>query len=286
MKLSKKVSLVDVPAFLTRTVNPPLTESSPITLEFETAVLEALAECLWLDVMKDVKAIPMWLSSVGFPYRRHNGSLAFVSTDADQVIKRLPKEGEVECFLCDAFVQLSKMRDHVSMHVLAARFGLRDKNGGVPMPANRQYCGFCGREGTCVVTLKASRNVLIPVSQDCPYYYKFAMKVAEKTTKSGPSTNRPITCPLCTDSTRCSGNIDSSHVVWTYNLPKHLAEKHLKASEDHITDILKQYEVIENELVNLGLQKPKSKQCAEGEKRQREDGSSTDLSHSKWAKGQ
>ncbi|TFY78640.1 hypothetical protein EWM64_g5369, partial [Hericium alpestre] len=125
-KLSKCVLLVDMPAFLTRPINPPLTETTPITPELETSVLEALTDCLWPDVAPHAKAIPIRPVSASFPYRRYDGSFAFINADAVQMIDQLPSEGEEECFLCNERVQLNRMQDHVAMHLAAARFGLQD----------------------------------------------------------------------------------------------------------------------------------------------------------------
>ena len=54
---------------------------------------------------------------------------------------------------------------------------------------------------------------LIPGS-NCAYQIKFSLKSAEKATKNGPCTNRPITCDRC------------KTVQWSYNLPKHYQDKH------------------------------------------------------------
>ncbi|RDX54398.1 hypothetical protein OH76DRAFT_1331579, partial [Lentinus brumalis] len=57
-------------------------------------------------------------------------------------------------------------------------------------------CGFCGRSGTCSVGLLKKARTHQPTSS-CPDFYKFSLRAAEKSTDSGPSTNRPIVCVLC-----------------------------------------------------------------------------------------
>ena len=98
------------------------------------------------------------------------------------------------------------MRVHVGWHVLTeGLFGV---------------CGYCGLNG-CSITLnkgkgRGKHSTKVPYS-NCKYYVKFSLKASEKSTQSGPCTNRPIVCPVC----------DVVH--WSYNLEAHMVTKHPEA---------------------------------------------------------
>ena len=95
------------------------------------------------------------------------------------------------------------MRKHVSKHVLSENLDM--------------VCGFCGLKSCSIELVRGSGRgktaTLIPGS-NCEYITKFSLKSAEKTTKSGPCTNRPIVCEQC------------NTVQWSYNMPSHYKLKH------------------------------------------------------------
>ena len=55
--------------------------------------------------------------------------------------------------------------------------------------------------------------ILVP-DGNCEYLSKFSIKSVERSTKSGPCTNRPVSCRIC------------KTVLWSYNLPIHYRVKH------------------------------------------------------------
>ncbi|KAJ7818283.1 hypothetical protein B0H13DRAFT_1462321, partial [Mycena leptocephala] len=86
-------------------------------------------------------------------------------------------------------------------------------------------CGFCGRSGTCNLDLAKTTRSYIPES-NCPYFRKFSLASAEKTTTSGPSTNRPLRCEICHGSQPERTQIRRHEHVWSYNLPAHIESSH------------------------------------------------------------
>ena len=54
-----------------------------------------------------------------------------------------------------------------------------------------------------------------PESKDCPYFYKFSLGSAGKSSKYSPCTNRPVACTLCNGS-----------AIWSYNMKYHYETVH------------------------------------------------------------
>ena len=54
-----------------------------------------------------------------------------------------------------------------------------------------------------------------PESKDCPYFYKFGLGSAGKSSKYSPCTNRPVACTLCNGS-----------AIWSYNMKYHYETVH------------------------------------------------------------
>ena len=104
---------------------------------------------------------------------------------------------------CTDDVSTKVMRKHVGVHIIKSDLGL--------------VCGFCGLEGCSIDLVRGSGRgktaTMIPGS-NCEYVCKFDLKSAEKSTKSGPCTNRPVVCSIC------------STIHWSYNLPIHFCLKH------------------------------------------------------------
>ena len=95
------------------------------------------------------------------------------------------------------------MRKHVGKHIIKDRLGI--------------VCRFCGLENCSIDLVRGSgrgKTITLVPGSNCDYIMKFSLKSAETPTKSGPCTNRPITCNHC------------KTVQWSYNLPKHCEEKH------------------------------------------------------------
>lgn len=109
---------------------------------------------------------------------------------------------KISCQLCGEAVEKKAMRKHVGKHII--------KELGI-------VCGYCGLASCSIALVRGSGRgktmTMIPGS-NCAYQVKFSLKSAEKSTKSSPCTNRPITCEHC------------KTVQWSYNLPKHCKEKH------------------------------------------------------------
>ena len=92
----------------------------------------------------------------------------------------------VTCRLCCEEVPIKQMRTHVGKHILKEQLG--------------DVCGFCGMVGCSIDLIKGSgrgSSVTSTAGSNCSYKCKFSLKAAEKPTKSGPCTNRPIRCDMC-----------------------------------------------------------------------------------------
>ena len=109
---------------------------------------------------------------------------------------------KIPCRICGEEISNKGMRKHVGIHIIKGDLGL--------------VCAFCGIEGCSVELVKSGRGktaTLIPGS-NCEYFSKFSIKSSEKSTKSGPCTNRPVSCSVC------------KTVQWSYNLSAHFRIKH------------------------------------------------------------
>ena len=104
---------------------------------------------------------------------------------------------------CGVLVNSKQMRKHVGVHIL--KDGLRNS------------CGFCGLVGCTIDLVNGSgrgKTTTLTAGGNCRYRVKFSLKSAEKSTKSGPCTNRPISCKIC------------KSIYWSYNLAQHFKERH------------------------------------------------------------
>ena len=118
-----------------------------------------------------------------------------VSVDWDYVGDEIP------CRLRAQMLPKKLMRRHVGVHILQEDLGV--------------VCGFCSMKDYSIELERGSGRgktaTLVPGS-NCEYS-KFSLKSAEKSTKSGPCTNRPVLCDQC------------KTVQWSYNLPFHFRSK-------------------------------------------------------------
>eukprot|EP00475_Leptophrys_vorax_P002215 TRINITY_DN11257_c0_g1_i1.p1 TRINITY_DN11257_c0_g1~~TRINITY_DN11257_c0_g1_i1.p1 ORF type:complete len:482 (-),score=99.55 TRINITY_DN11257_c0_g1_i1:136-1581(-) len=131
---------------------------------------------------------------------------------AGMVPKQKIARGEMwECKVCKKDVKPNKMREHVGSHIM---------DEGCTSP---DACGFCGRSGSCTVTLLqgSAKNIQVPFSQ-CEYYYKFNLKSALK--DQSACSNVPYQCPACFELERKTVH------VWKYNMRSHLRQRHPRYS--------------------------------------------------------
>jgi hypothetical protein len=103
------------------------------------------------------------------------------------------------------------MRQHIGAHLLK-------KIDSISI----MTCGYCGRVGTCNISIKVNvSKTILPVSS-CLYYVKFSMASAANVVTSSPCTNRPDTCSIC------------GQVFWTYCFKAHFDSMHPESLCPHI----------------------------------------------------
>ena len=96
------------------------------------------------------------------------------------------KVNKIKCKLCEKQLLDKKMRKHIGSHIL--------------IDSLEDVCGFCGMSGCSIGIVQGSgrgKTASKIISSDCEYRVKLSLKAAEKSTKSSPCTNRPVTCNLC-----------------------------------------------------------------------------------------
>ena len=107
------------------------------------------------------------------------------------------------CKQCGVLVNPKQMRKHVGVHIL--KDGLRN------------LCGFFGLVGCTIDLVTGSerrKTTTLTAGGNYRYTVKFSLKSAEKSTKSGPCTNRPIRSNIC------------KSIYWSYNLAQYSNERH------------------------------------------------------------
>ena len=161
--------------------------SSVMTLNGSHCILLDMPDH-YLDVGKALglmKSLPLVESQkVENAYLPYHSSLQ-VLLDSDEVGDKVP------CHLCGDLYPKKLMRRHVGGHILQDDLDI--------------VCGFCGLKDCSIELERGSGRgktaTMVPGS-NCEYVSKFSLKSAEKSTKSGPCTNRPILCEHCK---LCSG---------------------------------------------------------------------------------
>jgi hypothetical protein len=108
----------------------------------------------------------------------------------------VPQFEEVNCKICNDKVNLFKMREHVSKHILEN-----------DVEENAKRCGFCGQVNTCTISIKNTSESW-PES-NCAYFKNFNFKNHQVN-----QSNRPVECALC------------SNIVWSFNIKAHYREMH------------------------------------------------------------
>ncbi|KAJ7848204.1 hypothetical protein B0H13DRAFT_2361998 [Mycena leptocephala] len=265
-QVTKKSSIIEVPATLTQCVKGTLVPhpAGRCTWQFDVDTLLALSDFLWQDMKANVKSLPSRKATATFPCRDDKGEYLFINSEGSAAIQSGPKDGHDACHLCLAEVELKKMRDYVARHLAANRIGVKEN---LKHPLTDNPCGFCGRSGTCNLDLAKTTRSYIPES-NCPYFRKFSLASAEKTTTSGPSTNRPLRCEICHGSQPERTQIRRhEHVFWSYNLPAHIESSH--PDTDISADFAASFAVTDEELINLKL---KTKAAKQGGKHKAADG--------------
>lgn len=103
-------------------------------------------------------------------------------------------------------------------------------------------CGFCLRPSPqCCFQLRKTKGqrggtqVDMRKSRGCERLVKFSYKAASDSKKNSPSSNVPMTCPLCPE---------GAPAVWKYNLVSHLCRAHPHSSLDTYAPL---YSVSESE---------------------------------------
>ena len=132
-----------------------------------------------------------------------SSSLLPYSADLVDGTEIVPNKETLPCKLCNNHIEMKQMRRHVGKHILED--GLEN------------VCGFCGTQGCSLELVKSSglgTSATLSSKSNCTHFSKFSLKAAEKSTKSSPCTNRPISCTVC------------HVVVWSYSLSGHYKQVH------------------------------------------------------------
>jgi len=127
-----------------------------------------------------------------------------------QLAEECVSKDKIKCKICSKYMSVSKMRSHISQHMLLGEAAIEEDS-----------CGYCGERG-CSIGLEpvsSNKKRLRPVS-NCVYYKDFRLKTSENVVESNPSSNRPVECALCKKAN------SAKTVYWTYNIGQHYNEKH------------------------------------------------------------
>ncbi|KAJ6609018.1 hypothetical protein B0H10DRAFT_1769221, partial [Mycena sp. CBHHK59/15] len=160
---------------------------------------------------------------------------------------------DVTCVQCHKVLKRQDVRPHVGKHILLARQkvpepGLFEEIGTI-MP-----CGYCGRSGTCSITLQKTATTHQPAS-DCASARSFSIAAALKGSKSTPCTNAPVLCMLCPQDPKQKDR----PAVWRYNMLQHIHTSHTNHAPpsnippDEVTKITL---ITREEQVEVGVPEP------------------------------
>ncbi|KZT71914.1 hypothetical protein DAEQUDRAFT_643913, partial [Daedalea quercina L-15889] len=89
---------------------------------------------------------------------------------------------------------LSKMREHVSQHILFALHDMSEAN--MKSEVGLFPCSFCGREDTCTHLL-TKKNGKPYIATNCPYHYEGMHYVNPMDPGQTKFSNTPIFCTMC-----------------------------------------------------------------------------------------
>ncbi|KAG8781543.1 hypothetical protein FRC12_021783 [Ceratobasidium sp. 428] len=211
----------DFCARLSCSINPELVERNGEQVwAFNHTQLSEVMSSLWATCARQNPEdhIPVCKQSDALPYQSSDGQLSLVHSGAADFIEHTARPEQAACFQCGEQVAIKReMRIHVGRHLLA----MRSHDGkGVPNDqTDIPYCGFCGRNGTCITTVeRQSRTAkLLKVVSDCLYRDAFAFTSTLKSTKTNPCTNHPVQCPRCPQ---------DGKYIWSYGLQRHILAVH------------------------------------------------------------
>ncbi|KAG8716742.1 hypothetical protein FRC11_003889, partial [Ceratobasidium sp. 423] len=159
--------------------------------------------------------------------------------------------GPKSCRLCGKKVALKSMRTHISKHLASHRCKIEDKEckaqiGDFP-------CGYCGQAGTRSIS-RSKPGIHFEAVSNCQYFTPLTVRTKAQSSKSNPSTNRPIPCELCL---RLSGGKQrDSSIVWSYNMERHIALSHPDELPRLPKWFAQSFIISHEELVNLNLVSP------------------------------
>ncbi|KIK79954.1 hypothetical protein PAXRUDRAFT_159905 [Paxillus rubicundulus Ve08.2h10] len=145
---------------------------------------------------------------------------AFVSETATrQLLTKQPGNADktIECPVCEKTVKHKVLCSHMGGHILRAQMGISEDNINVSMV---DPCGFCSQSGHPVQLVKEGWKRTFQPSSSCPFSIIFSIGAAANSTKTSPSTNVPIQCPLC-----LSSSSDHSTIL-KYNMAHHISAVH------------------------------------------------------------
>ncbi|CAE7173016.1 unnamed protein product [Rhizoctonia solani] len=181
--------------------------------------------------------------------------------------------GPKQCLICDKKVNLKSMRTHVAKHIVSYRYGIEDTEHKVQI--GEFPCGYCGQTGTCSIS-RSKPGTHFEATSNCRYFTSLTVRTKAQSSKSNPSTNRPIPCELCL---RLSGGKQrESSIIWSYNMERHVTMSH----PDELSRLPEWFEqsftITDEELVNLKLKQSDQKQPR---KRERELAAGEILPHTR-----
>ncbi|THH30272.1 hypothetical protein EUX98_g3939 [Antrodiella citrinella] len=132
--------------------------------------------------------------------------------------KKLKADDEIQCQLCEVNTPLSRMRNHVGIHILHALRGIEDD--GIVIGVDP--CGFCGLEGCVVQMIDSDDGNTHRILSNCEYHYtQMKYGPASRFSNATPCTNVPIHCLSCE---RTASGLPRT--IWKYNALYHITLDH------------------------------------------------------------
>ncbi|KAJ6560871.1 hypothetical protein DFH09DRAFT_1482499 [Mycena vulgaris] len=142
---------------------------------------------------------------------------ALILRNATQTLaqKQHDNSQKIACFKCHVLIKPDECRAHVGAHILRAMHCVQEKDlyeqVALPNP-----CGFCGREGCGVETVKSGQS--FKTTSTCTRLHPFSYGHAKKYSAATPSTNVPIPCELCD----IVPPRKTPASFWKYSMPTHI----------------------------------------------------------------
>ncbi|TFK58729.1 hypothetical protein BDN72DRAFT_730422, partial [Pluteus cervinus] len=179
------------------------------------------------EIINNIFSLPKLADpSASLPYKLNDSpQLCITSLPIALTAEKLNGKQKVACYLCGhsgtAQIPISQMRSHVGVHILRAQRQFGEKT----LPIGENPCGWCGRDSEgCQTQLTFKKRAKNPViSSNCPYHYsKMIYSKAVISSKTSPSTNVPLPCPLCP-----LGRNKQPRTFWKYNLMYHMMHHHI-----------------------------------------------------------